>query len=111
MNREELAKMWADKFDAIYLLHFIPSKDRLAPALEELNRVGITDHPKFVLDEKVFTPFDRIIFKNLRRPYYGDNMTEKQRPRCKQQLLLFSVFSPFCRISTGTLVWTPESWR
>lgn len=79
MNREELAKIWADKFDAIYLLHFIPSKDRLAPALEELNRVGITDHPKFILDEKVFTPFDRIIFKNLRRPYYGDNMTEKQR--------------------------------
>lgn len=78
MNKEELTKVWSSKFDAIYLLHFIPSKDRLAPAMNELKRVGITEHPKFVLDEAVLTKFDQIVYNNCNRSY-GNELSVTQR--------------------------------
>lgn len=60
--------VWANYFDHIYCLHYLPARHKLPRLMEELDRVGILDSGIFSLRETVPSPYDQIIFEKQKDP-------------------------------------------
>lgn len=64
---------WQEKFDRVYVIHYIPYKERLEHLRSELGRVGLLDSPILRWHYTYDSPFYEMFYNNKNVPKEGRN--------------------------------------